>query len=50
MNSIADQLWLPSCKRRDEMEKKGLHFFYLQQHETYRWLKSTGGKELKKNV
>ena len=37
-----------TCKKRDEMEKKGLHFFNLQQEETYRWLKRVGKKELKK--
>ena len=54
--SIADSLWLPepkikaafTCEQRDEVEKKGLHFFNLQQEETYRWLKRVGGKELKK--
>ena len=53
---ITEQLWLPesktkaafTCKDREDMDKRGLHFFNLQQKETFRWLKRTGGKELKK--
>ena len=53
---ITGQLWIPAartfpsftCMQRDHTYNRGLHFFNLQQRETYSWLKRVGRKELKK--